>query len=104
MLSRVFVAIHRATFPTQLVVRRHQNRRRIVITTIYIYLVDEGTDVWRPVDAEHLSDNRYRIVTPNANPEDEHWQFQTGTVVRCEWRTLSGGRQLVAVEPLEPAV
>ncbi len=74
------------------------------LTTIYIYLLNEGTDVWRPVEAERLADNRYRIVTPNGDPEDEHWQFLTGTVVRCEWRTLSESPQLIAVESLEAAV
>jgi hypothetical protein len=29
---------------------------------IYVSLLDEGTDVWRPVAAEHIRDDIYRIV------------------------------------------
>ena len=66
--------------------------------TIYVYLLDEGTDSWRPVDAEHLGDDRYRIMDTNADPDDEHWEFQSGEIVRCERRDLSGGSCLVAIE------
>jgi hypothetical protein len=65
--------------------------------TIYIYLLDEGTDVWRPVNAEHVSGNRYRIISVNSDPDDEHWQFNTGAVVATELRDLAGGPCLVAV-------
>jgi hypothetical protein len=66
-------------------------------TTIYMYLLDEGTDVWRPVQAEHLADNCYRILSVNNSPEDEQWQFQTGDIVRCELKQLDGGARLVAL-------
>lgn len=69
----------------------------VPIETIYVYLFDEGTDVWRPVEAVHVSDDRYRITGTNSDPDDEHWEFQTGEVVRCELRDLSGGKCLVAV-------
>jgi hypothetical protein len=70
----------------------------VTTTTIYVYLLDEGTDVWRPVEAEHVGGEQYRILSANADPEDEHWQFQTGEVVRCETRKLSEGTHLVAVQ------
>ena len=69
--------------------------------TIYVYLLDEGTDVWRPVQAEHLGDDRYRITSVNAARDDEQWQFKTGDVVRCSSRTLSGGPALIAHERVE---
>jgi len=56
--------------------------------TIYIYLLDEGTDVWRPVEAENLGNNRYRIISSNNDPEDEKWEFQTGDIVSCERKIL----------------
>ena len=66
---------------------------------IYVALLDEATDVWRPVDAEHLGDDLYRIESANADPEDEHWEFQQGEVVRCRPTVLSDGAQsLVAFE------
>ncbi len=74
--------------------------------TIYVYLLDEGTDVWRPVEAVHLGDDRYRIMSVKADRSDEHWQFSTGDIVRCSSRVLSGGPALVAHErvqhPAEP--
>ena len=65
--------------------------------TIYVYLLNEGVDCWRPVEAVHVADNRYRISGVNPDPSDEHWQFATGDVVVCERRTLSEGAALVAV-------
>lgn len=65
--------------------------------TIYVSLMDEGTDVWRPVQAEKQIDGSYIIVSRNDDPGDEKWQFPSGSVVRCELRQLSGGVRLVAV-------
>ena len=63
---------------------------------IYMPLLDEGTDVWRPVEATHLKDETYRVE--GEVPEDERWMFAPGFLVRCELRTLSSGEVLVAVE------
>jgi len=60
-------------------------------------LLDEGVDVWRPVQAELLPNHRYRIVTENDSPKDEHWAFATGQVVRCIEREFDGEVALVAV-------
>jgi len=30
--------------------------------TIYVELLDEGTKCWRPVSAEHISDDVYRVL------------------------------------------
>lgn len=57
--------------------------------TVFVPLRDEGVDVWRPVDAEHLSESRYRILGPV--PDDEHWTFEPGAIVRCAWRTFAEG-------------
>ena len=66
-------------------------------TTVYVCLLDEGTDVWRPVAAEHIRDDVYRLV--GEPPDDtETWQFQTGQSVRCKQRQLSSGTRLVACE------
>jgi hypothetical protein len=54
-------------------------------------------DCWRPVEAVHERENRYRISGVNSDPSDEHWEFATGDLVVCERRTLSGGEALVAV-------
>lgn len=74
------------------------------LSTIYVALLDEGTSVWRPVEAQLLGENIYRIVSENADPDDEHWEFSTGSLVRCEVRRLSGGEAIVAVEISQKAV
>jgi hypothetical protein len=66
--------------------------------TIYVYLLDEGTDCWRPVSAEHIRDDVYRIVGEPPDPEDEKWEYLPGAVVRCRQQRLSGGDCLVAYE------
>jgi hypothetical protein len=67
--------------------------------TIYIALLEEGVDVWRPVEATALPNGLFRIVSENADSETEIWQFQTGAVVRCEQRIFADGKEgLVAVE------
>ena len=65
-------------------------------TVIYVALLDEGTNVWRPVAAVPLGGSVYRIISQNACPDDEAWQFATGSEVRCEPRTLQGHLELVA--------
>ena len=63
--------------------------------TVYIALLDEGVDSWRPVEAESMGDNLYRI--PGSVPAEECWEFRPGMVVFCQERQLSGGLTLVAV-------
>ena len=65
-------------------------------STIYVELLDEGTDCWRPVSAERLSEDTYRIA--DTVPEEESWAFQPGEVVRCKERRFSDGGGLVAFE------
>jgi hypothetical protein len=64
--------------------------------TIYMELLDEGTDVWRPVQAEPIGGGLFRVIGPV--PEDERWAFQPGTVVRCKKIKMSGGTHLTAYE------
>jgi hypothetical protein len=71
------------------------------LTTIYMYLLDEGTEVWRPVGAKHLGGDRYQVISKNPDPDDEKWEFSTGDVVRCKVRPLSGGEKLVAYELIQ---
>jgi hypothetical protein len=63
---------------------------------VYVALLEEGTDVWRPVVADVAGLGLFRLL--GSVPEDESWQFQPGEVVRCAERVLSGGPVLVAVE------
>jgi hypothetical protein len=63
-------------------------------STIFVELVNEGTECWRPVEAEQLSDSTFRII--GAKPEDEIWKFDCGDVVRCKLRQFHNGPGLVA--------
>jgi hypothetical protein len=64
-------------------------------TTVYVELLDEGIDTWRPVEA--IADGDC-FVLPHSAPDGEHWRLAPGSRVRCELRELSGGQGLVAVE------
>lgn len=68
-----------------------------MLVTVYVALHDEGTDCWRAVQAERLSDSEFVLHGPV--PEDELWRFQPGDYVRCVSHTFSNGTQgLLAVE------
>ena len=63
---------------------------------IYVALLNEGTDVWRPVDAIPLGNDLFLIPKETAIPEDEEWEFRPGQEVRCRQLTFSDGINLVA--------
>jgi hypothetical protein len=64
----------------------------IATETVYVQLLDEGVDVWRPVEAEPLGGDRYRLLaTPDYDPEFERWAFLPGSIVRCKPRRLTEG-------------
>jgi len=67
--------------------------------TIYINLLEEGTTVYRPVEAIKLDDNIYQILGEDIYcPEDETWEFLPGEIVKAEYRKLSDGLFLVAIK------
>jgi hypothetical protein len=59
------------------------------IETIYLELLDEGTECWRPVQAEHIGGELYRIV--DVKPEGEVWPYLTGDTVKCKKHTFQDG-------------
>jgi hypothetical protein len=74
-------------------------------STIYIPLLDEGTEVWRPVNARDLGGGVYEISSDAAPEEHEQWAFAPGERVRTALRALSGGEPvLVASERVVPAI
>jgi hypothetical protein len=58
---------------------------------IYVALLDEGVDVWRPVQAEDLGNGVFRLVGPI--PEGEVWAFQPGDTIRCSEKLFADGRK-----------
>ena len=67
---------------------------------IYIRLLNEGTDVWRPVDSLPVGDGLYRIAPASWPLTDEIWEFQPGSVVQCAEKQLSTGTHLVATKSI----
>jgi len=68
------------------------------IAEIYVALLHEGVDVWRPVQAERVSDSTYRILNQHYDRSIESWQFEPGDVVLCEMVESSDGRILAATK------
>jgi hypothetical protein len=67
------------------------------VTEIFVALVDEAWDCWRPVAAEELGNGLYRLV--GSVPASEKWEFQPGEIVRVKEHVFFGGEKgLVAVE------
>jgi hypothetical protein len=67
--------------------------------TIYVSLLKEGTDCWRPVKAELVAEGLFRIA--ESQPEDEQWEFQPSQLVRCRERTFQDGNGLVAFQEIQ---
>jgi hypothetical protein len=64
-----------------------------------VRLLDEGTDVWRPIRATALPDGTFRLLESDGyDPNAETWEFPPSTKVRCVTRKFTdGGEGLVAV-------
>jgi hypothetical protein len=68
-------------------------------TTVYVRLLGEGTDVYRPTLATACGNGVYRLhPTAEYDPEDESWEFLPEQKVKCEIKKLHGGDRLIAVQ------
>ena len=65
---------------------------------IYVRLLGEAVDVWRPVQAEHLLDDIYLIADQLYDRESETWQFVPGEKVVCRLIPSAGGSMIAATE------
>lgn len=72
------------------------------LTEIYVALLDESVDVWRPVLAKPLYDDVYRIVDQPYDRADERWQFEPGDDVVCAPTEADGVRILAAIRTSKP--
>ncbi len=66
------------------------------LAEIFVRLLDEGVEVWRPIRAEHLGGSVYRIAAQDYDVEIETWEFEPGARVVCELVNTSDGRILAA--------
>lgn len=66
---------------------------------IYVALKNEGTKVWRPIFAEKLGENIYKLKENfEYDSEDEELEFLPGEIVICKIENLTGENVLVATE------
>ena len=71
---------------------------KAVSDVIYMPLRDEGTDCWRPVHADRVSNDIYEIAV-EVEPGGERWIFPPRSRVRCREHVFVDGQVgLVAFE------
>jgi hypothetical protein len=64
-----------------------------VNTTVYVYLLNEGVDCWRPVPAVKVNDSIYILQGFDIyDPDDEEWEFPPGTRVLVEEKEFFDGK------------
>ena len=69
---------------------------------VYVELLDEGVDVWRPVHALRIGDGKWIFQRAASAVAEEQWKFPLGSKVVCEYREFDTGPRLVAVRRSDP--
>jgi hypothetical protein len=65
---------------------------------IYVRLLDEGTYCTRPTQGIVLENGLIQLLpTDNYDPDDEHWEFLPGSIVRAKEIRNADRSYLVAV-------
>jgi len=69
----------------------------IMNTIIYVRLLNEGTEVFRPVSATRIALDIFKLDNEDSyDSEDEEWEFLPGSQVCVEERMLEGNHVLIA--------
>lgn len=69
---------------------------------IYIPLLNEGVPVFRTTKGVEKSDGTYEVLkTDDYDPDDEEWEFEPGSIVKCEMEIRDGEKVLVAKEKIK---
>lgn len=78
---------------------RLKQLRDIEECTVFVKLLEEGTDVYRPVPARIWGDGETATLLEPDDYEsaDETWQYPPGSVVCLQRISLSGAEVLAAV-------
>lgn len=64
---------------------------------IYVRLLNEGIEVFRPVSATQIAPNVFVLDSKDScDPEDEEWEFPPGSQVSAIARMIEGNRVLIA--------
>jgi hypothetical protein len=68
------------------------------MSNVYVRLLNEGVEVYRPVVASRVSTTTYILGGADlCDPEDEEWEFPPGSLVNVQERILNGDVVLVAM-------
>jgi hypothetical protein len=71
---------------------------KLKMSIIYVRLLGEGVEVYRPVAASMVSTATYILGGADVyDPENEEWEFPPGSLVNVQEKTLNGDVVLVAV-------
>ncbi len=63
----------------------------VELETIYMPLLNQGTEVARPVTAVRVGELTYVVtLTADYDPTVEDWEFAPGTIVKCHKEIRTG--------------
>jgi hypothetical protein len=69
----------------------------VAATKIFVKLLAEGTECWRPINANPIGDDVFEVL--GIVPAGEAWEFAPGARVRCKAKQFADGSMgLVAME------
>lgn len=69
---------------------------------LYMPILNEHGDAWRPVEVTPLEGAVYRVEGPM--PADEQWAFPPGTLVAVSWKVSADGEQRLIPTGLAPTI
>lgn len=79
--------------------RDRQVTKENSIVEIHVRLLGEGTNCSRPTQGVIVGHRLFRLLpTTDYNPDDEHWEFLPGSIVRAKEVRNDDGVYLLAVE------
>ena len=70
------------------------------MATVFMPLVKEGPDTWRPVEVTPLEGAAYRVEGPM--PDGEIWQFAPGSLIQIKWKNCEDGERRLIPTGLAP--
>ena len=73
-----------------------------VMATVFMPLLQDETDVWRPIEVTPLQGALYRVE--GSMPGDETWQFPPGSVIEIKWRKFSNGESRLVPKGPAPTI
>lgn len=69
----------------------------MISAEVFVRLLDEIVDVWRPVTAERIASDRFRILEQPYDRGTERWEFEPGEEVICRLVQSDDGAFLAAI-------